>query len=63
MNGDKVNGLRHLRQAQQRFTAQGDFEGLILALENEALFLENSDGKSEAPAIRARIAELERTAR
>ncbi len=63
MNGDKLNGLRHLHQAQQRFTAQGDFEGLILALENEALFLENSDGKSEAPAIRNRIAELERTAR
>ncbi|MBA4019307.1 MAG: hypothetical protein C0483_19245 [Pirellula sp.] len=63
MSGDKVEGLRHLHQAQQQFTAMGDFEGLILALENEALFLENSDGKSQAPGIRARISELERTAR
>lgn len=60
MNGDKVAGLRHLRSAQQRYTTEGDFEGLALALENEAAFLENSDGSREAPAVRQRLADLER---
>ncbi|MGC3966673.1 MAG: hypothetical protein QM775_04685 [Pirellulales bacterium] len=60
MSGDKVQGLRYLHQAQQRFTAQGDFEGLALALENEIAFLENSDGKAEAREVRERLNEMER---
>ncbi|MBN8625213.1 MAG: hypothetical protein J0M17_06980 [Planctomycetes bacterium] len=60
MSGEKTQGLRYLHQAQQRFSAQGDFEGLALALENEIAFLENSDGKADARAVKERLTEMER---
>ncbi|HZZ71261.1 MAG TPA: hypothetical protein VFE24_03355 [Pirellulales bacterium] len=59
MVGDSKSGLKWLHQAQRRFEADKDAESLVLALENEAAYLDGMKKKNEAVVIRSRIQQIE----
>lgn len=57
--GQEKEGLRRLREAQARYEAVRDTEGLIQALRNELRWAEGAGRPREAERVRARLAAVE----
>jgi tetratricopeptide (TPR) repeat protein len=60
MTGNEAAGLRWLHSGQRRFEAAQDHEVLVLSLNNEALYFENTKRPADAARIRERVKLLEK---
>lgn len=57
--GEAQIGLDRMHRAQRRFERDGNFESLVLSLDNEMRFLEHTGNRKDAGAVREKIRELE----
>ena len=59
MSGDATNGLRCLHDAQARFQANGDRDGLLQCLDSEAKYFDQAGKSDEVLRVGRKIHELE----